>query len=85
VYEKIHFSPTPSTVGRVDIGIRTTIRLGKVHFVAKVCKICLKTFLVPLAASSQVYTFRVMQYIWVKNVFLSQYRVYGYQKTQNFT
>jgi hypothetical protein len=34
------------TVGWVDIGIRTTVRLGKVHFVAKVCKICFKTFLV---------------------------------------
>jgi hypothetical protein len=30
----------------VDIGIRTTVRLGKVHFVTKVCKICLKSFLV---------------------------------------
>jgi hypothetical protein len=34
------------TLGCVDIGIRTTVRLGKVLFVAKVCKICFKTFLV---------------------------------------
>jgi hypothetical protein len=39
--------PVECGVGWVDIGIRTTVRLGKVHFVAKVCKICLKTFLVP--------------------------------------
>jgi hypothetical protein len=38
----------------------------------------------PLAASAQVYTFRAMQYMGIKMIF-SQYRVYGYQKTQNFT
>jgi hypothetical protein len=40
------FMPVQYTVGWVDIGIRTTVRLGKVLFVAKVCKIYLKTFLV---------------------------------------
>jgi hypothetical protein len=40
-----HFGPG-YTLGWVDNGIRTTVRLGKVHFVSKVCKICLKTFLV---------------------------------------
>jgi hypothetical protein len=30
-----------------------------------------------------VYTFRAMQYIWVKMIFFSQYRIDGYQKTQN--
>jgi hypothetical protein len=51
-------------VGRVDIGIRTTVRLGKVLFVAKGCKRLqnmFKNVFGPLAASSQVYTFRAMQ------------------------
>jgi hypothetical protein len=66
------------SLGWVDIGIRTTGRLA-----AGEGSFCYKS-LQNMAASAQVYTFRAMQYIWVKMIF-SQYRDYGYQKTQNFT
>jgi hypothetical protein len=67
------------TVGWVDIGIRTTVRLGKVLFVAKVSKICLKTFLVhwplphrcTLLGSYSTYGSKIL---------FSQYRVYGFTR-----
>jgi hypothetical protein len=73
-------------VGWVYIGIRTTVRLGKVHFVAKVCKICLKTFLVHWPLPDR-YTLLgpCSMYRYGSQMIFSQYRVYGYQKTQNFT
>jgi hypothetical protein len=39
----------------------------------------------PLAASAQVYTFRVMQYIRVTKIFFHKIRFMGIKKTQNFT
>jgi hypothetical protein len=57
---------------------------GEGSFCYKSLQNMFKNIFGPLAASSNVYTFRAMQYIWIKNDF-SQYRVYGYQKTQNFT
>jgi hypothetical protein len=72
------------TVGWFDIGIRTTVRLGKVNFVAKVCKICLKTFLVHWPLPDRCTLLGPCSTYGSKMMF-SQYRVYGYQKTQNFT
>jgi hypothetical protein len=71
-------------VGWVDIGIRTTLRLGKVLFVGKVCKICLKTFLVHWLLPHRC-TLLGPCSTCRSNMVFSQYRVYGYQKTQNFT
>jgi hypothetical protein len=70
-------------IGWVDIGIRTTVRLGKVHFAAKVCKICLKTFLVHWPLPDRCTLLGPCSTYGSKIIF-SQYRVYGYQKTQNF-
>jgi hypothetical protein len=71
-------------LGWVDIGIRTTVRLGKVHFVAKVCKICLKTFLVHWPLPDRCTLLGPCSTYGSKMIF-SQCRVYRYQKTQNFT
>jgi hypothetical protein len=71
-------------LGWVDIGIRTTVRLGKVHFVAKGCKICLKMLLVHWPLPDRCTLLGPCSTYGSKIIF-SQYRVYGYQKTQNFT
>jgi hypothetical protein len=71
-------------VGWVDIGIRTTVRLGKVHFVAKVCKISFKTFLVHWLLPHRCTLLGSCSTYGSKMIF-SQYRVNGFQKTQNFT
>jgi hypothetical protein len=51
---------------------------------AKVCKICLKTFLVHWPLPDRCTLLGSCSTYGSKMIF-SQYRVYGYQKTQNFT